>query len=161
MTQEPLNFIELLGNGKTLNPFIELAKKFTGMSKFTLGSMYSLIDSVLPAENAEEMKALTKQMSEEIEELLGDDGVLFYPSTTHVAPFHYQTFVQIYNFSYWSILNALHLPVTQVPLGLNKNGLPMGLQVVATKNRDRHCIAVAEELEKQFKGWVPPFPIKK
>ncbi len=161
MTQEPQSFIELLGNGKTLNPFVELAKKLTGMSEFTLSSIFSLIDSVLPPENAEEMKAITKQMSEEIEELLGDDGVLFYPSTTHVGPFHYQAFVQVYNFSYWSILNVLHLPVTQVPLGLNKNGLPMGLQVVANKNRDRHCFAVAEELEREFKGWIAPFQIEK
>jgi fatty acid amide hydrolase 2 len=161
MTQEPQSFSELLGNGKSLNPFIELAKKLTGMSEFTMASIFSLIDSTLPAENAIEMKALTKQMIEEIEELLGDDGVLFYPSTTHVAPFHYQAFIQVYNFSYWSVLNVLHLPTTQVPLGLNKNGLPMGLQVVATKNRDRHCIAVAEELEREFKGWVAPFPVEK
>ena len=29
--------------------------------------------------------------------------------------------------------------------------------MVATKNRDRHCLAVAEELEREFKGWVAPF----
>lgn len=51
------------------------------------------------------------------------------------------------------------MPATQVPLGLSTTGLPLGIQVVATKNRDRHCLAVAEELEREFKGWVPPFEI--
>jgi fatty acid amide hydrolase 2 len=160
MTQDNVTCFRISNSESKLNLIGELIKKLMGMSEFTMASVFSLIDSIFPAENASEMKALTKQMSEEIEELLGDDGVLFYPSTTHVAPFHYQAFIQIYNFIYWGILNVLHLPVTQVPLGLNKNGLPMGLQVVATKNRDRHCIAVAEELEKEFKGWVAPFQIE-
>lgn len=47
----------------------------------------------------------------------------------------------------------------QVPVGLDTKGLPMGIQVVAARNRDRHCLAVAEELETAFGGWRPPFPI--
>lgn len=53
----------------------------------------------------------------------------------------------------------LHVPATQVPLGLSANGLPMGIQVVATRNRDRDCLAVAEELERAFGGWKAPFSI--
>lgn len=63
----------------------------------------------------------------------------------------------MYNFSYWSLFNVLHVPATQVPLGLNSEGIPIGIQVVATRNRDRDCIAVAQELERVFDGWVPPF----
>lgn len=51
----------------------------------------------------------------------------------------------------------LHVPATQVPLGLNSQGLPLGIQVVATRNRDRDCLAVAVELERAFNGWRPPF----
>lgn len=160
MTQEPQVFGKLLGNGKDLNPIVELVKKLCGMSEYTLASVFSLMDSILPQEDAYIMKTTTKQLMDEIDELLGDDGILFYPPTTSVAPFHYQSFFSLYNFSYWSIFNVLHLPVTQVPLGLNSQGLPLGVQVVATKNRDRHCIAVAQELEDEFKGWVPPFAIE-
>lgn len=46
----------------------------------------------------------------------------------------------------------------QVPLGLDSRGLPLGIQVVATRNRDTHCLAVAEELDKAFNSFVPPFP---
>lgn len=45
----------------------------------------------------------------------------------------------------------------QVPLGLDSKGLPLGIQVVASRNRDRHCLAVAEELDAAFGGWKPPF----
>lgn len=52
----------------------------------------------------------------------------------------------------------LHVPATQVPLGLSENsGLPLGIQVVATRNRDRDCLAVAAELERAFGGWQAPF----
>lgn len=159
MTQEPGNFAYMLGNSKDVNPIIEVVKKLIGQSDFTLASIYSLIDSILPEEKAEKMRKITKELDEEIEELLGDDGILLYPSTTYAAPFHYAAFIQVYNFHYWSLLNVLHLPATQVPLGLNGQGLPLGIQVVATKNRDRHCLAVAEELDREFGGWVPPFEI--
>lgn len=161
MTQEPQMFSKLLGNGKELSPLVELTKKLCGMSEYSLAAVFSLVDSILPQEDAYKMKTITKALMQEIDELLGDDGILFFPPTTNIAPFHYQSFLQLYNFSYWSIFNVLHLPVTQVPLGLNPQGLPVGVQVVATKFRDRHCIAVAEELEREFKGWVPPFTMDK
>lgn len=157
MTQEPGNFNYMLGNSKDVNPLIELFKKLTGQSDYTLASVYCLIDSILPAEKAEKMRKITKELDAEVEELLGDDGILFYPSTTYAAPFHYAAFVQIYNFHYWSLQNVLNLPATQVPLGLNSQGMPIGVQVVAGKNRDRLCLAVADELDRTFGGWVAPF----
>lgn len=66
MTQEPADFNNLLGNGKRLNPFIELAKKLTFTSDFTLGAIYSLIDDVLPKENADKMKEITRKCDEEL-----------------------------------------------------------------------------------------------
>ncbi|KAL7039566.1 hypothetical protein ACKWTF_000027 [Chironomus riparius] len=159
MTQEPAEFCYLLGNSKKLNPLVELIKKLTGQSEYTMASIFSLIDGILPKEKAEKMKAITEELSQEIEELLGDDGVLIYPSYTYPAPYHYAPLVQIYNFGYWAIMNVLHLPATQIPMGLNSEGLPMGIQIVTTKNRDRHCFAVAEELDRQFGGWKAPFNI--
>lgn len=157
MTQEPGDFGYLLGNSKEVNPLTELGKKLAGQSDYTLASIYSLIDSILPAEKGEKMRKITKELNEEIEALLGEDGVLIYPSYTYQAPFHYAAFIQVYNFHYWSLMNVLHLPATQVPLGLNTQGLPQGVQIVAGKNHDRLCLAVAEELDREFGGWIAPF----
>ena len=48
------------------------------------------------------------------------------------------------------------LPVTEVPLGLSAEGLPVGVQVAAGASRDHISIAVALELERVFGGWQPP-----
>lgn len=157
-TQEPTTFSELLGDGVKVNALGELGKYLTGKSDFTLAALYPLIDEqLLPKEKASKIRKLTQQCEDELNELLGDDGILLYHNTMYPAPFHYQALFKLYNFSYWALFNVLHVPATQVPLGLNDDGLPLGIQVVATKNRDRHCIAVAEELERAFGGWVPPF----
>ena len=52
--------------------------------------------------------------------------------------------------------NLAQLPVTQVPLGLDRRGLPVGVQVAAGPGRDHVSIAVALELERVLGGWVPP-----
>lgn len=158
MTQEPAIFVKLLGNGRELNVYHEVLKKLLGRSEFTWGAIYSLINNlILPQENEEKARQITKDLEKELETLLGNDGVLLYPSYPRTAPFHYAPLVQIYNFAYWCIWNVLKVPATQVPLGLNHAGIPLGLQIVATKNRDLHCIKVAEEIELGLGGWVPPF----
>ena len=55
-----------------------------------------------------------------------------------------------------ALFNLAGLPVTQVPLGLGRAGLPLGVQVAAGPGRDHVTIAVALELERAFGGWVAP-----
>lgn len=66
MTEEPADFNMLLGNGQKLNPFVEVAKKLVGQSEFTLASIYSLVDSVLPQENEAVVKEFTRKCDEEL-----------------------------------------------------------------------------------------------
>lgn len=66
MTKEPANFNALLGNGKTLNGFVELAKKCVGQSDFTLAAIYSMIDATLPQENEDRIKEYTRKCDEEL-----------------------------------------------------------------------------------------------
>lgn len=89
-------------------------------------------------------------------EMLGDNGVFFFPTHPSAAPYHNQPLIRPMNYMYTAIINSLGLPATTIPLGLNKEGLPIGIQVVANFNNDRLCFAVAEELEKAFGGWVEP-----
>ncbi|XP_030373856.1 fatty-acid amide hydrolase 2 [Scaptodrosophila lebanonensis] len=160
MTQEPANFNLLLGDGVELNPFVELFKKLLGQSDYTMAAIYSLIDGLLPKEKESLIRSATKKCKQALCELLGDDGVLFFHSSPRTAPFHYYPLVKFLDFSYFSLFNVLRLPVTQVPMGLDSNGMPLGVQVVSNDKNDRLCLAVAEELERAFGGWVPPFPLK-
>ncbi|XP_029173293.1 fatty-acid amide hydrolase 2-like [Nylanderia fulva] len=98
----------------------------------------------------------TAKAKQFLAEKLGDNGVLFYPSSPLSANYHYSTYLRPYNFGYWCLFNVLRFPVCQVPLGLDENGLPVGIQVVAAPYNDHLCFAVAKELEATFGGWVPP-----
>jgi fatty acid amide hydrolase 2 len=86
---------------------------------------------------------------------LGNDGIFIYPTHPEAAPKHNVTLLKFINCAYTGVFNTLNVAVTQVPLGLNSEGLPIGVQVVAAPYNDHLTIAVAEELEKQFGGWVP------
>ncbi|XP_031632192.1 fatty-acid amide hydrolase 2 isoform X2 [Contarinia nasturtii] len=154
-----LKYYYIRESGTRLNPMIELIKKLTFQSDLTMGAIYSLIDEILPKEKADKIKEITRKCDEELTNILGDDGILLYHNMTRTAPFHYALLFNVCDFSYWSIFNVLHVPATQVPLGLDSKGLPLGVQVVASRNRDRHCLAVAEELELAFGGWKPPFKL--
>ncbi|MBR0825511.1 amidase [Bradyrhizobium manausense] len=48
------------------------------------------------------------------------------------------------------------LPATAVPLGLSKQGLPLGVQIVGPFLEDRTPLKLAELIEQEFGGFVPP-----
>ena len=74
-----------------------------------------------------------------------------------IAPKHQTTILRGFDATYTAIMNALEIPATHVPVGLTKEeGMPLGFSVAAAPGRDRISIAFAKEIEKAFKGWVPP-----
>lgn len=48
------------------------------------------------------------------------------------------------------------LPATAIPLGLNGQGLPVGVQIVGPWLEDRTPLKLAELIEREFGGFVPP-----
>ena len=49
-----------------------------------------------------------------------------------------------------------NLPATALPVGLSRQGLPMGMQVIGGWMQDRTTLAFAGLLEREFGGFVPP-----
>jgi fatty acid amide hydrolase 2 len=84
------------------------------------------------------------------------DGVLLHPPHPRVAPRHHGVLLRPFSITPVVLFNLAGTPVTQVPLGLGRRGLPLGVQVVAGPGRDHVSIAVAMELERACGGWVPP-----
>ncbi|MBA4151332.1 MAG: hypothetical protein C0509_02110 [Acinetobacter sp.] len=82
--------------------------------------------------------------------------MLITPTYPTVAPKHYMAMLPPFNFVNCAIYNALSLPVTAVPTGLNGDGLPTGVQVVAREGYDHLTIAAALQLEKALGGWAYP-----
>jgi fatty acid amide hydrolase 2 len=97
-----------------------------------------------------------RELRAELVSALGKDGVMLYPSFPTTAPRHHRPLFPPFQWVYTAILNVMELPVTQVPLGLDEDGLPLGVQVAAGPGNDHLTIAVGLELEKKFGGWVLP-----
>ena len=81
---------------------------------------------------------------------------MLFPTFPRTAPRHHMPYLRPYEFIYTAVFNALELPVTQVPLGLGRGGLPLGVQVVTRRGNDALSVAVAWALEEACGGWTPP-----
>uniref|UniRef100_A0A1B0CV01 Amidase domain-containing protein n=1 Tax=Lutzomyia longipalpis TaxID=7200 RepID=A0A1B0CV01_LUTLO len=151
---------EITGYTGKISPTFELLKWIFGRSDHTLiGILTALFENSGIKYGDPKQIFLVEQkekLLEEMQTLLGDDGVLLYPTHPTAAPYHYEPLVRALNFSYTGIINILGLPATACPLGLGSEGLPIGLQVVSAVNQDRLSLAVACELERAFGGWVAP-----
>lgn len=144
-------------------PFWEFAKWLVGRSKHTipcigLGALEQLMAFAKSKKVSEKVVGITQRLKTELEDLLGSNGILLYPSHPTVAPPHHKAIYTPFNFAYTAVFNILGFAVTQVPLGLNSRGLPLGVQIVSTSGNDHLTIAVAMELEKTMAkcGWVCP-----
>ena len=155
-----VSFCNLMGDGTPVNPFWELALWIAQQPRHTLPAIGLGIGEKFPLVESDviKMRSMCEQLKEEFRQVLGNDGVFLYPTYPLPAPYHNQPLSMVVNFSYTGIFNVLGLPVTSVPMGIGKEGVPIGIQVVGNFYNDHVTIAVAEELEKVFGGWVSPFP---
>ncbi|XP_011860615.1 PREDICTED: fatty-acid amide hydrolase 2-like [Vollenhovia emeryi] len=141
------------------NPPIELLKALFGLSQHTKQALFfnTLLQTHFPFSESN-ISHYTKQADEirqKLLNLLGDNGVLIYPTfRTHFLP--QLMLFELLSFSSCSLFNVIGFPAVHVPMGLNREGMPVGVQVIASPYQDRLCLAVAKELEIAFGGWVPP-----
>jgi fatty acid amide hydrolase 2 len=110
----------------------------------------------VPERQTRRALAAARSLTEEVEGIVGD-GVLLHPPHARMVPRHGTTTGQPWLITPQAVFNLLGLPATQVPMGLSRKGLPLGVQVAAGPDRDHVAIAVAIELERVFGGWVPPW----
>ncbi|XP_012276648.1 fatty-acid amide hydrolase 2-A isoform X2 [Orussus abietinus] len=138
----------------------EIVKSFLGFSLYTKSAIFmKLVKDIrgfIPVSKAPFYEKKGEQLRQKLLETLGKDGVLICPTFPTVAGYHNNTVLQSSAAIYCALFNVFGFPSTQVPMGLNENGMPLGFQVVAAPNQDRLCLAVAKELEKGFGGWIPP-----
>jgi len=142
------------------NVLMETLKYLFCMSSHTFPVIcYGIIKNIvkiLPASTHKKMMAIRMRLIKQFKELLGDNGVLICPTNHTSAPYPLECAFNINNVVYMMIFNVLGFPVTQCPLGFDKNQLPIGVQIVANPGCDHLTIAVAQEIEKTFGGWREP-----
>jgi fatty acid amide hydrolase 2 len=153
------SFASLLGQGVPIRAARELGRWAFASSPHTFPAIALALFEKLPHLAPRRSRALVEKghaLRLEIARLVGPDGVLLYPSYPTTAPLHGKPLLTLFHWTYTAIWNALEMPATQVPLGLDARGLPLGVQVVGAHGSDHLTIAVALALEKDFGGWVPP-----
>lgn len=144
-----------------INPYWELIKWVFRYSPHTFPALVlGMIEKVAYAGKAttrhKDMIEMGYTLAKEVQDLLSNDGIMFYPSHPSPAPRHFEPMFRPADFSYTAIFNVLGVPVTQVPLGLASNGLPLGVQIVGGMFNDLLTIEIAKEIEIGFGGWIPP-----
>lgn len=151
----------LLDFNGSVSFWIEILKFLYGKSKHSVFCLLVLFrdkfgikyGSMKHKRLMEEKRLLMKSF----EEILGNENSVFiYPTHPTTAVFHNESFFRLYDFAYAALFNVLELPATSIPMGLNSQGLPVGIQVAANHHNDRLCFEVARQLELAFGGWVPP-----
>ncbi|MGH0126338.1 UNVERIFIED_CONTAM: hypothetical protein FKN15_031561 [Acipenser sinensis] len=152
------SFTGLMGDhGKPVWPLWELLKWILGLSYHTLPAIgLGLAEKLQSSKPSNDLLKKTQALRREMERLLGSDGVFLYPSHPKIAPKHHHPIFTPFNFIYTGIFNILGLPVTQCPLGLSTEGLPLGIQLVSNLYNDRLSIATARYVETAFGGWRDP-----
>lgn len=154
------SFAELLGDGTPVPAGRELARWMLGRSPHTLPAIaLALVEGLqkrVGEKHASRFREKGRRLQAEIQDLLGPNGVLLYPPHPLPAPRHVQPLLKPFRWVYTAIFNVLKLPVTAVPMGLSREGLPLGVQVASVPWNDHVTLAVARELERELGGWSPP-----
>ncbi|XP_050312285.1 fatty-acid amide hydrolase 2-A-like [Anthonomus grandis grandis] len=156
--EEGANFKNDINNREgEVNAFVEILKHFVGLGgDYSTATIFNLCSNYLRKVDPVWTKETTETLREALLSKLNDNSVLLYPSAPFPASYHHTALLRPFNFDCFAIWNVLKFPVTQVPMGLGTEGLPLGIQVVAAPHQDRLCVAVARELERAFGGFVSP-----
>ncbi len=153
------SFAELLGDGTPVRPGIELVRWAAGRSPHTLPSLGLVaLEKVAKrmGERSEKALTLARELKAELDDLLDDRTVMLFAPHATLAPKHHRALLPPVKWAYTAVLNPMLLPITQVPLGLSRDGVPLGVQVVGGEGRDHVTIAVAQALEEARGGWELP-----
>jgi fatty acid amide hydrolase 2 len=155
------NFGKHMSNtNEPINPYIEFLKSIFGMQKHhTLPAIGLALAERAPVKNVKKYTDMGQSLTNELKEILGEDGILIFPSFPICAPYHNEPICSYtLDFIYYGIINVFGFPATQCPLGLSPEGLPTGVQLIANHNLDHLTLQLAEYFEQnKLAGWVPPF----
>lgn len=160
----PEGYEGLLSGGGRLPVLRELLRYPLGRSRFVLPSLITVLSEAVLRRLPLKMQRFVDQaarLKDELDELLGEHGVLLHPPYSRPAPKHNTPLWTPFDFACTALWNILGYPVTVVPLGLSDEGLPVSVQIIARQGNDHLTLAAAQILEQHFGGWVraePPPP---
>jgi len=120
-------------------------------------AMANLLD-VMPGQ-ARLRTRVREALRVQLEEAMGPRGVLVVPGMPTAAPALGSVLfaLRTSEIGTYAVFNVLGFCATQVPLGLDDDGMPFGVQIVSRHGNDHLCTAVACELQRAgVAGWQQP-----
>jgi fatty acid amide hydrolase 2 len=154
-------FKELLLEGAPTGPAV--LKYLLGRSPHTLPALgLAVLEELEEAvgdrlgAGRDENAALGRALQKDLIDAMGSRGVLLYPPYTTPAPRHVRPIFGRFHWTYTAILSVLELPVTQVPVGVTREGIPLGVQVASPPLQDARSLAVAAYLDQALGGSPKP-----
>jgi len=156
------SYAEILGVHAPINVGAEWIRWFRRQSVHTAPGLLMATAEYLPKlipNYAAKMASLGRELQGELESVLGDNGVLLHPPYSRVAPHHHFAWATPFHAACTAIFNVMEFPSTQMPMGLDRKGMPVGIQIVGKRGQDAMTIQLAEHLESAFGGWIKaPMP---
>lgn len=133
--------------------------------RIELSEVYDRMSDLDPAKYDDILKR-RDALRDQLEAFFTKYDFLIMPVTTTVAirhnPEHNPILVDGANVDYWDnflypvVFNATGHPALTIPLGMNAEGLPIGVQVVGPMNSEKRLIAFAKLIEPLHTGFVKP-----
>jgi fatty acid amide hydrolase 2 len=150
------SFHDALGDGSEINVWAEIGRSLVGRARYTVPALglvlLEQITDFIPRRLTANVPCV-QELRAQLDPLLGERGVLIVPPYPRSAPRHGAALLRPFDFIFTGIFSVLEYPATQVPVGFDRRGLPLGVQVVAARGNDHLTIAAAGAIEKTHGGW--------
>lgn len=152
------SFSEMLSPEEPLSFAKEFFNLATGKARYTFPSLVTsyLERFASEGESQDQLLFELEKLKAVMNEKLRGPVILLMPTHPRVAMKHGSPVFRPFDFIYTAIFNALGLPATTVPIGLNLLGLPLSVQIVSAWGQDGLCLSAAESIEAAFGGWTSP-----
>jgi len=160
MSENPEPFIDFISGEERISLGKEFLRLLVGKSKITFPALgATLIEekffNLFKSLNRKYL-AMAAPLRQQIEEKLGDNGVLLCPVFSTPAPKHTYIWLNFLGIGYSGVMNIMEFPATIVPIYHRQDGLPVSIQIVSGRWKDHLTMATAKLLEETFGGWKPP-----
>ena len=160
-SDSPMTYDQILSDGAGVALGREFIRLLRGQSSYIFPSLMVIFGDrvsrrLMGSQSSLRYRDRLRRLQERLDALLGDDGVLIYPTYSRPAPRHYRPMLTPHHAACTALFNALGYPATVVPLGLTPQGLPLAVQVIARHGLDHVTLRVAQALEDEFGGWLLP-----